>query len=236
MRGPPPPRNDAMPLTFASLKDSIRHTLGGDPAPGASYSRIINGAGRAWTAMHDWYYLGNREATLTATPGDEFVSLTPVSDIYGVAKIVTQTEIVEAKQWSMATTHSSYLAALVQRPVNGVIATYLRFFPTPSNADQFTLIYDATWGEVNEDEDVIPIPSYAEHVFEEVVRAYARGLEEEDMATLAQRLGAIKESPLFRDVTRRDALTTGAIIRPGVGAAQDPRPLYTRWNHPNNLG
>ena len=59
-----------------TLKTAIKHTLGGDPAPGASYARIINGAGRAWTAACDWYYLGNRDVTITATAGSPWIAAT----------------------------------------------------------------------------------------------------------------------------------------------------------------
>lgn len=234
-----------MPLTFASLKDAIKHTLGGDPADGASYSRIINGAGRSWTAARDWYYLANREATLTATIGSEWVALPddylsfkhvePVGDGYATIMVVSPQRFVQIKEVGIVGMVSSYVATVVQREVAGVIGAYLRLYPTPTIADQFTLLYDATWGEVNDDEDNIPIPGYAEHAFEEWVRTYARGLDEEDTADLAQRLMALKQSDVFRDVGRKDALTTGAVLHASPGAASQFEGRYVRWNHPGNL-
>src|SRR5688572_25654964 len=97
-----------MPITFDTLKVAIHHTLGGDPSAGASYARIINGAGRAWTTAQDWYYLGNRLTTLTATPSSEwialpedyqaFVSLVPVGDGYATLSIVSPAEFVDISE------------------------------------------------------------------------------------------------------------------------------------------
>ena len=234
-----------MPIQFAELKDAIRHTLGGDPAAGASYARIINGAGRAWVNAHGWYYLANREVTLTATAGSQwvelpddyqaFVQLVPTGDGYATVAFVSPQDFVWINQATTLGSVSSYTATIVQRVVSGVISPWLRLFPTPSIADEFTLLYDAQWGDVNEDEDNIPVPKFAEAIFEEWVLAYARGLNEEDAASVGMRLDAIKVTSQFRDATRADALTTGAVVKPGVGAASRMVRPSVRWNHPNNL-
>lgn len=234
-----------MPIRFDTLKTAIKHTLGGDPAAGASYARIINGAGRAWTAAQDWYYLGNRLATLTATPGSEwvalpadyqgFVSLVPDGDGYATLAFVQPAEFVEIYEAGILGNVSSYIATIQYRDVMTDVAPWLRLYPAPTIADAFTLLYDAQWADVNDDEDVIPVPKFAEHAFEEWVRVYARGLEEEDEIPLAERLAQLKSSPLFTDVARRDALVTGAVVGPGRGAAQSPARSSVRWNHPGNL-
>lgn len=234
-----------MPIRFDSLKVAIHHTLGGDPAEGASYARIINGAGRAWTAAQDWYYLGDRLATLTATVGSEWIalpadyqsfnSIVPNGDGYATLAIVQPAELVEILEAGNLGNVSSYVGSIQYRDVAGDVAPWLRLYPTPTIADTFTLIYDAQWADVNDDEDEIPVPKFAEHAFEEWVRMYARGMDEEDAMPLADRMAACKASPLFMDVARRDALVTGAVVRPGIGAAQDTRGVYTRWNHANNL-
>jgi len=234
-----------MPIRFDTLKTAIKHTLGGDPSAGASYARIINGAGRAWTAAQDWYYLGNRNATLTATPGSEwialpadyqsFVSLVPDGDGYATLAFVQPAEFVEIQEAGSLGNVSSYVATIQYRDVSGDVEPWLRLYPTPSIADTFTLLYDAQWADVNDDEDTIPVPKFAEHAFEEWVRMYARGMDEEDAASLAMRMADIKSSPLFLDVARRDALTTGAVVAPGRGGPQHTYGNYVRWNHPNNL-
>jgi hypothetical protein len=235
-----------MPITFDTLKVAIHHTLGGDPSAGASYARIINGAGRAWTAAQDWYYLGNRLATLTATPASEwialpedyqaFVSIVPVGDGYATLSIVSPAEFVDISETGTLGNVSSYIVTIQYRDVATDVQPWLRLYPTPTIADQFTLLYDAQWADVNEDEDVIPVPKFAEHAFEEWVRMYARGMDEEDSAPLAVRMAELKASPLFLDVARRDALVTGALVPPGRGAAQLPYRTGTRWNHPGNIG
>lgn len=235
-----------MPITYDTLKVAIKHTLGGDPGPGASYARVINGAGRAWTAAQEWYYLANRTAILTATAGDEwlalpadyesFSELIPQTDGYATLNMVDAAEFHYIVEEGSLGNVASYIGTIEYRTVNGELAPYVRLYPAPSTADTFTLVYGATWADVNEDGDVIPVPKFAEHAFEEWVRLYARGLEEEDAAPLAARMAEFKASPLFMDVARRDALVTGAIVRPGVGAAQGHRGAYVRWNHPTNLG
>jgi hypothetical protein len=234
-----------MPIRFDTLKTAIKHTLGGDPAAGASYARIINGAGRAWTAAQEWYYLANRTATLTATVGSEwvalpadyqaFVNLVPDGDGYATLALVQPAEFIEIAEAGTLGNVASYIATIQYRDVSGDVEPWLRLYPTPSIADTFTLVYDAQWGDVNDDEDEIPVPKFAEHAFEEWVRMYARGMDEEDAASLADRMAALKASPLFLDVARRDALVTGAVVSPGRGAAQAGYGAYVRWNHPNNL-
>lgn len=234
-----------MPIRFDVLKEAIKHTLGGDPAAGASYARIINGAGRAWTAAQDWYYLGDRLATLTATPGVEWVALpadyqqfnaiVPVGDGYATLAMTSPAEFVEIAENGVLGNVSSYIATIQYRDVSTDVAPWLRLYPTPSIADQFTLLYDSQWADVNDDEDVIPVPKFAEHAFEEWCRMYARGLEEEDEIPLAERMAQLKASPLFQDVARRDALVTGAVVSPGRGAAQLPHRTGVRWNHPGNV-
>lgn len=234
-----------MPIRFDDLKTAIKHTLGGDPAPGASYARIINGAGRSWTVAQEWYYLSGREATLTATPGSEWlalpadyetmVTLVPDGDGYATLQMVQPAEFVEIREAALVATVSSYISTIQYRDVASDVQPWLRLYPTPQIADTFTLQYTATWADVNDDEDTIPVPRFAEHAFEEWVRAYARGLEEEDSADLASRLARLKELPLFMDAVRRDALTTGGIVGLGRGAAEVRYGPYVRWNHPNNL-
>jgi hypothetical protein len=219
-----------MPITFDTLKVAIHHTLGGDPSAGASYARIINGAGRAWTAAQDWYYLGGRLATLTATPNSEwialpadyqsFVSLTPVGEGFASLALVSPARFIEIAENGTVGHVSSYIYTIQYRDVMTDVAPWVRLYPTPSIADEFTLLYDAQWADVNEDEDVIPVPKFAEHAFEEWVRMYARGMDEEDSEPLAVRMANLKASPLFLDVARRDALVTGGLVPPGRGAAQ----------------
>lgn len=234
-----------MPITFDTLKSAIKHTLGGEPSQGASYARIINGAGRAWTSAQDWYYLSNREATLTATPNSEWIALPtdyqsyhqllPDGDGYATLAFITPAEFVDVREAGILGSTSSFLCTIVHRNVDGEVLPWLRLYPTPTFADTFTLLYDAQWGDVNDDDDVIPIPSFAEHAFEEWVKNYARGLEEEDIASLGDRMAAVKASFLFTDVARRDALTTGAVISPGQGAAQSSGRRYVRFNHQGNV-
>lgn len=220
-----------MPVSVQSLRNVIDHTLGGEPADGASYSRIINGAGKSFLAAHSWCWASDRETTVTATAGDEYVALP--SDFAGVTRVyvagsyyeevqmVPSGEFLDWKQRaSGVTTPYPYIGTIDYRTdtIEGY-KPWLRLYPAPTAADTYTLLYDARWADVNDDTDLVPIPTFLEYIFEEWVRAYARGLDEEDAVPLMDRLAALKASEMFMDACRRDGESTGTAIPPNDGPA-----------------
>lgn len=220
-----------MPVTVQSLRDVIKHTLGGEPADGASYSRIINGAGKSFAAANSWYWLSHREATLTATPGSEWVELP--ADFAGVHRVyvsgayyeevrmTTPQELLDWKERSSGiTTPYPYIGTIQFRTdADAGQLPWLRVYPAPTTADTYSLLYDARWADVDDGTSVVGIPPFLEYIFEEWVRAYARGLDEEDAMPLMDRLAQLKASEAFMDAQRRDAESTGTMITPTDGNA-----------------
>jgi len=88
----------------------------------------------------------------------------------------------------------------------GVGAWRLEIYPTPTvtQYNALTMFYRAGWRVVNEDMDLIPIPDYCETLFRTILRAFARGYEEDDVASIHQRLAEIEQSVIFVHAKRRD--------------------------------
>ena len=90
--------------------------------------------------------------------------------------------------------------------VGGAPVPILEIYPAP-NADDpegFTLYYRAKWRRASTDSDFVDVPEYAEPLFKQIVRAFTRGYEEEDVATMSQRLHEIENSPLYINAMRMD--------------------------------
>lgn len=88
----------------------------------------------------------------------------------------------------------------------GVGEWRLEVYPTPTVAttNALTMFYRAGWRTVSSDTVLVPIPDYCESLFRMLVRSFARGYEEDDVASLHQRLAEIEASPMFVHAKRRD--------------------------------
>lgn len=88
----------------------------------------------------------------------------------------------------------------------GTGAWRIEIYPTPITAsvNALTMFYRAGWRTVSADSDFIPIPDYCETLFRSILRAFARGYEEDDIASVHQRMAEIQQSPIFIHAKRRD--------------------------------
>ena len=82
----------------------------------------------------------------------------------------------------------------------------LEIYPTPTATEYnaLTMYYRAGWRPVENDTDTINIPQYCESLMRMIVRAFARGYEEDDVASMHARLMEIQQSPMFMNARRRD--------------------------------
>lgn len=76
--------------------------------------------------------------------------------------------------------------------------------PTAAGADELTLFYRAGWQEVSGSSTNIPVPPWMESFYIQVLRAFARGYEEEDVMPLTKRLDILRTSSMFDELKRRD--------------------------------
>lgn len=120
----------------------------------------------------------------------------------------TLEEIENLRSDPISQTGSLYLAALAwgQLAVGGAPVPRLEIWPEPSAADaeKFRLSYRAAWQEVATEGQVLAIPTHVEALYVTLLRAFARGYEEEDQGTLSQRLAEIEVGPVFMAAKKYD--------------------------------
>ncbi len=100
-------------------------------------------------------------------------------------------------------------------PSGGEPEPVLELYPVPT-ADSdaaLTIFYRGGWGRVKADTDVLSMPDWIEPLFKAMLRAYVKGIEEEDEGTVDQRLDSVMRGPLMAGCISRDAK-----IAPNVGA------------------
>lgn len=78
--------------------------------------------------------------------------------------------------------------------------------PTESSAGALSILYRAGWAEAEDDGDILSLPSegWLDSLYIELVRAYARGWEEQGSGSLSARIKEIKDGPLFSDAKAQD--------------------------------
>lgn len=84
----------------------------------------------------------------------------------------------------------------------------LEIWPDPGADDDaaLTVYYRAGWETLDEDSHFISIPVWIQPLYIQLLRAFARGYEREDVSSLSQRCMEILAGPLFRAATRRDGM------------------------------
>jgi hypothetical protein len=245
-------------LTFARCEQVIEHTLGELP-PGLDVLRTVNLAGEYLTSMHPWSYLLKAgyvqlvtDQVHAALPAD-FRSL-EAKPTWGTTTATL--ELIDKKAYinlhndggAVAPPSDHYYCAVFPTsPTAGGEVTYqLQFWPIPElasgDAGVIGILYLAGWAVITDDDastsgekKVATMPFFLEGLFEEILRAYARGVEEEDTATLNQRLAEIERGPLFARAKARDGATdgpNGLPIRNGAAAVASTQRSggYDRFN------
>ena len=98
----------------------------------------------------------------------------------------------------------------------------LEIYPTPTvtKYNALTMFYRAGWRTVTEDMAFIPIPDYCETLFRQLMRAFARGYEEDDAASLHVRLMEIEKSPILMHAKQRDGNMQNTLGQMSGGAVQ----------------
>ena len=83
----------------------------------------------------------------------------------------------------------------------------LELYPTPSTTttEALTLYYRAGWSRVYDDRKPLQMPAYIEPLYIELLRAFARGYEEEDQGSLSTRLNEIMKGAIFAISVDRDS-------------------------------
>jgi hypothetical protein len=164
-----------------------------------------------------------------ALPTD-FRDLIEINTSTGLLKgisLVTHSELLERRASSYTTTSGHYYATIVHAQSTGYESSTgaptprLEVWPTPgvNEADAMTIIYRAGWSAVTTDSELLRIPSFLELPYLEILRALARGFEEEDQGSVSQRLAGVMSGPLMMVAKDRDDMAQPHYGRLRNGAA-----------------
>ena len=240
-----------MPLSTSQCESLIQHTLNTQLGDEIDAMFLINQAGNYLVGLEPWNWLLRPPTSINLSAGQEYVSLP--TDFGRAIHVQVNPGLTNTFNW----TTIDQITNLRSTGINigsleywGAIATpaiaatgvypdpRLELYPTPASTvvGGLKIVYRARWktqsGPAN-DSDYIPIPEYMEPLYTQILRAFARGLEEEDDASLSKRLAEIQMGPMYSAASRMDAemqadygqILNGAIARRSIGL--DPGYKYS---------
>ena len=212
-------------ITYDKALVHIEHTLGGPLAETLDPISVMNDAGHYMASIHPWkwcektsgeiltsdtavtsmsYDAPNFLQLLGYSPRATDTRFTPsVADLGGTGWLLVSTSELEnirrAKAYPLSSgdklpPHVSYFALVYtsqkEPGIDVVMAT------GASSQRELTLVYRQGWYPLVSTGSSFKMPDWMESVYCQCLRAFARGYEEEDEASLAQRLNDISTGPL----------------------------------------
>lgn len=214
-----------MVLTASRCVDHIRHTLGNAiPSSAIDPMTIINQAGQFLCTMHEWKWLERQSATVGFTANQSYATLpTDLRDLISVqftqglvnrVRITSINEISRLRSHNIGVGLAMTWVSLVHKSAtpaanaNQAPVPILELYPTPvtTDASALTVYYRSGWIAPYslDDNSTIGIPEYVEPLYIQILRAFARGYEEEDQGSLDARLAELYGGVLFRTAAERD--------------------------------
>ncbi len=148
-----------------------------------------------------------------ALPSD-FREIIAINTTSGLLKGVqlTSFEDLLSKRAANFTSAGFHYGAIIQPTdtdltADGAPVARLEIWPQPSANETapLTILYRATWKRITQDTHRLRLPVYCESLYLQVLRAFARGYEEEDEISMSQRLMEVMTGPLFGAAVDRDA-------------------------------
>jgi hypothetical protein len=216
-----------MARTLANWRSVVTHALDGSPAvivtsADVTANLIVNDAGKILTGKRRWNWY-NRAASLNLTISQSYVAMpTDFSEFKAITynggstlvRLVSLEQIDQIRALGIASTAELYAA--ITQPGQTVVtaapaAPRLEITPTPAASATGALLlrYRAGWTALSGDTDVANIPEQFEPLFEELVRAVAKGREDGD---LPARVGAVFASDLWRSAVDWDAMAAATPV------------------------
>lgn len=208
-----------MGLLVQNCLDEIKHTLRRDTSSQIAPLSIINEAGHQFCNMHPWKWLERFSSSLDYVASQTYVSLPAdcgeVLALYATSTNVSQFEMVSFQELlrlrsvgTTVVTGTTYgaLAYPAFTTAAEPAAVRLEVFPTPSASDAgaLSIFYRAIWVDASPETDYLDVLPWMIPLYKQVLRAYARGVEEEDVASMSERLAAIQLGPVFKAACERD--------------------------------
>ena len=156
---------------------------------------------------------GTLHTSAIALPSD-FREIIAINTTSGLLKGVqlTSFEDLLSKRAANFTSAGFHYGAIIQPTdtdltADGAPVARLEIWPQPSANETapLTILYRATWKRITQDTHRLRLPVYCESLYLQVLRAFARGYEEEDEISMSQRLMEVMTGPLFGAAVDRDA-------------------------------
>lgn len=214
-----------MTITLLQARTLVEATLGGAPET-AGVSAIINAAGNALYAMHEWDWLLRPTVDLGTIADQSYINLPSdfgrLEDVLASSRLEITTLISPSEmiRWRRGDyyTPRGYVATISTVNTAGALTKRLELYPTPSatDADALQLAYRACWVDVEDGTagaTKLPIDRACDLLFLDVLAAVAKGIEEDDNASASLRIHALKQTDAFRDAVAHD-VNTNAICTP----------------------
>lgn len=219
-----------MTITFDTATAHIQHTLGGELSQDIDTLSVINDAGSYMTSMYPWRWLEEAATLAALTSGSstalptgfvELVGYTPRgmdSRVTGSqAFLVSPQELEDMRNSSQTLPLDTAYIAIVYTTTSGTT------IPTPvldvygnGTLPTIKIRYRKNWTQITTSAgtgSLFAVPEWTEALYIQVLRAFARGLEEEDVGSLNARLGEIQAGPQFAAAVSRDSLIESTTLR-----------------------
>lgn len=210
-----------MPLTLASLKAHVKHALGGEPAvivtdAATTKQQIVNDAGRILMAMAAWRWAEATPTTVDFANGTtskvlptdfaEMVACNAGSAGYQ-AQLTTFDDLLAKRAAGGTNDPANQYWYTIVHPVQAVAtdamgAPRLELYPAASGTVTLNLIYRRAWTDLTADAHYPAMPAAFEPLLIALVRAVARGYEED---ALEEYVGAVVGSAMAQALMDRDS-------------------------------
>ena len=223
-----------MALTLSFLQNVAVHALGGgNPASQFTTTNFVNFAGRHLFALHRWKFAERPSFSLQLVANNAFIELP--SDFGGSIGITdvnahfreTTPQHLAALGGSVTTSGGGYwytilMANMDDNKPGAEPLPRMQLFPTPTadEANAGSIYYRGAWQNLDSANDVANIPQLADMLMLALVRAVAKGFEED---TLEDRLDRIFASSVFIKAMAMDGTLQNSYGPLSGGAAQSAR-------------
>lgn len=238
-----------------AITSGIEHALNGPASHAFEAITLINLAGQHLVGMNRWEWCKRRSTRLNLVAGrtmidlpDDFAGLDSLQTIDNTSlavRLVSQQEMLALKAQQVSLPASVFFVAEAyiddDNDPQRRNTPALEVFPTPEQSVDgfFTMTYRGGWPQVTNEtpqETVLPLPNdgSCDALFLTILRAFARGFEEDDQRSLEQELERVAQGAVFRaaksaDIRRfefRGTLQNGLLDR----ANRAPRPYRMSLN------
>lgn len=238
-----------MGLTVQNCLAEVKHTLRRATSAEIAPLSIVNEAGHQLCNMHPWKWLERFSSSLDYVSAQTYVTLPTdcgeVLSLYATSTNVSQFELVSFQELlrlrsigTTVVTGTTYGALAYPSFTTAAepAAMRLEVFPTPSaNATgALSIFYRAVWVDASPQTDYIDVLPWMAPLYKQVLRAYARGVEEEDVGSMSARLAEIMAGPVFKAACERDGRvqSTYGLMTGGAISQARRRSWYGGWSAP----